>query len=91
MEGRGGWGSGAVREKRVRVGKSTPGQEGEKGRLVRSCGRFLGFLARKLENRIMWVSSSKRVLSESVSDAERRTWLCLRREKRGRVAREEGM
>ena len=48
-----------------------PGHEEEKGRLVRSCGAFFGFRARKLENRITRSSSSRREVSESVRAVEK--------------------
>ena len=50
----------------------------------------MGFLARKLEKRIMSESSSKRAVRESVKEVDSRIWLCLRREKRGEEAKEEG-
>lgn len=71
MEGRGGAVGWATGRRPVTVAGEIPGQEGENGRLVRSCGRFLGFLAKKLENRtVCESSSSKRVVRVSVRQTD---------------------
>ena len=77
MEGGGDVGAVRVGRRPTMVGACMPSQEVEKGRLVRSCGHVLGFLARKLVNLMISESSSKREVRESVREVDKKSIFCF--------------